>query len=309
MESPQAPGGDIVDVVKETRNAAKGEPVDGFVLDLSLVGLLIDLGWADGIVPDPADGGNAAASFLKTLLKHIDDGPARDALEQMLKNPDAYGKIVEAIQELSKNSDLLTRIDNPEIFVKLIESGSEGIELLAKNGELGIKLINDHGADMAEFLIRHSDETGTAAQNALGVIEAGEKLAKAAPGPDEAVELADQIAKLSTHGTGSRVVLGEWMPNGGGYIGEAVEKGGIYFETPNAYWKAIGENKELAWLANERFLREQLESGIDIVVNGDVAYLYKTAQGRTIWEEIDFLKKYAKEYGYEQIGNVWKITQ
>ena len=304
-----APGGDAIDIVKEGRNGKKGEPVDKFVLGLSIFGLIMDLGWADGIIPDPADGGNAAAAFLKSLLKQLDVGPSRETIERMLKNPNEYGKIIEAIQELTKNSEFISKIDKPEVFVRMLESGSEGIALLSKNGDTGIKLINDHGVEMADFLIRHSDETGTAAQNAMEVIEAGKKLANAAPGSDEAAELADQIAKLSTHGSGDRVVLGEWLTDGG-YIDEAVDNGGIYFETPEAYWKEIGENADISWEVNKKFLDQQLEAGKDIYFHGDILKTLEDAAGTSRWRELEYLFDYVSDNtnGYEFIDeiNTWR---
>jgi len=116
----------------------------------------------------------------------------------------------------------------------------------------------------------------------------------------------NRIATNMTHGSGERVVLGEWAKGGAGYIGDALAKGGIYFETPEALYEALGRNRGLAWLANEQFLRNQLEAGvrrIDFV--GDYQRTLNEAVGSFRWQEIRFLQETAEEYGYKLIGNSW----
>ncbi|MBL3736063.1 endonuclease [Mycobacteroides abscessus] len=82
-------------------------------------------------------------------------------------------------------------------------------------------------------------------------------------------DLAAQVADHSTHhapGIGSnanpdRVVLGKWDGQDGGYIGEARNNGGIYFDTGDETWNAVGRglddagSRSLGWQVNEQFLR------------------------------------------------------
>lgn len=54
---------------------------------------------------------------------------------------------------------------------------------------------------------------------------------------DETIaKLIEEVAMASTRGSGNRVVLGAWKP-GGGYIGEAVERGGVFFDTGEEVWE------------------------------------------------------------------------
>ncbi|MFT8181346.1 endonuclease, partial [Mycobacteroides chelonae] len=67
-------------------------------------------------------------------------------------------------------------------------------------------------------------------------------------------DLAGQVADHSTHhapGIGStanpdRVVLGKWDGQDGGYIGEARNNGGIYFDTGSDTWNAVGRGLDEA---------------------------------------------------------------
>ena len=177
-----APGGDAVDIVKEVRNGKKGEPVDKFVLGLSFFGLIMDLGWADGLIPDPADGGNAAAAFLKALLKQVDEGPTREALETMIKNPDKWDETIESVNVFIKHNDEFKTINNPEMMVWLLEKGPRQVETIATN--------------VAKF--------GDDASEVVEVFQAGERLAEVGVHSDEASELIDTILDMSVRGDGDR---------------------------------------------------------------------------------------------------------
>lgn len=142
-------------------------------------------------------------------------------------------------------------------------------------------------------------------------------------------DLAGQVADHSTHhapGIGStanpdRVVLGKWDGQDGGYIGEARNNGGIYFDTGGDTWNAVGhglskpEADALGWQVNEQFLRQQMENQvgrIDYVVDRsrfssveDVAALDPSSFSA---KEIDFLSRNAATYGYERVGDSWVRT-
>jgi uncharacterized protein YukE len=55
------PLGDLYDIGKELIKLISQGETDELVLILSLLGLIADLGWLDGPVPDPADGANAGS--------------------------------------------------------------------------------------------------------------------------------------------------------------------------------------------------------------------------------------------------------
>jgi hypothetical protein len=108
----------------------------------------------------------------------------------------------------------------------------------------------------------------------MEAMQAAEQLREAGLHSDEAADLIETIARNSTHGAGDRVVLGEWVDpakwtdESGGYIREAVENGGVYYETPPHLYDALGRNSDLAWPANEQFLRTQLQEGKTIEYSG-----------------------------------------
>ncbi|MGV0872046.1 hypothetical protein [Mycolicibacterium sp. XJ879] len=139
-------------------------------------------------------------------------------------------------------------------------------------------------------------------------------------------DLAREVADLSTHhipsptgdaGMADRVVLGKWDGLEGGYIGEARNNGGIYFDTGDRAWNAIGhglsdeQTRSIAWQVNEQFLLIQLQNGvprIDYVLPGGFDSVEQVAavQRRSFSAlEINFLKENAEQFGYKQYGNSW----
>ncbi|WP_193044323.1 WXG100 family type VII secretion target [Mycolicibacterium baixiangningiae] len=141
------------------------------------------------------------------------------------------------------------------------------------------------------------------------------------------VDLARELADLSTHrmpsptvdaGNADRVVLGKWAGQEDGYIGEARNNGGIYYDTGPDTWSAIGHalsNQEadaLGWQVNEQFLKAQMEIGVarfDYVVQGtrfsSVEDVVRTDPNSFSAREIKYLMQNAPAYGYERIGNSW----
>ena len=111
------------------------------------------------------------------------------------------------------------------------------------------------------------------------------------------------------------MVLGTYDSNGV-YIGDAVENGGIFFDTGDAVWDHLVDSGiEDLFVVNEQFLRNQLESGverIDFVVENiwdvvnspdpDISTSFRA-------KEIDWLLKNADKYGYELIGNSWVLIK
>ena len=118
-------------------------------------------------------------------------------------------------------------------------------------------------------------------------------------------------------GMPDRVVLGKWAGMDDGYIGEARNNGGIYFDTGTDTWKALGHGlsdeqaRTVTWQVNEEFLRTQLESEVPridyLVPDGfDSVEQVAAVQRRSFSAlEINFLKENAGKYGYTQYGNSW----
>jgi len=123
---------------------------------------------------------------------------------------------------------------------------------------------------------------------------------------DEGARLVKALAEQSTHGSGTRVVLGQWI-EGGGYIAEAQKNGGIYYETASGVYDALGRNDALAWASNEQFLRNQLEAGVSRIdfVGQSIKDVLDNAEGTFRWKEVNWLLDNAEKYGYKLVGNSW----
>jgi uncharacterized protein YukE len=133
--------------------------------------------------------------------------------------------------------------------------------------------------------------------------------------------LSGKLADLATHYIGDnpdRVVLGKFDGYEDGYIGEAREHGGIYFDTGQDIWTRMGEgfsradSNALGWEVNESFLRTQMENGvprIDYVVDpsaySSVEEVLAMRPDSFSAKEITFLKDYGELYGYQQVGHSW----
>ncbi len=163
-------------------------------------------------------------------------------------------------------------------------------------------------------LATHADEVADAARlaghmgdGAHALITAS-RLRQVGAHSDEGARLIKALAEQSTRGSGSRVVIGKWV-EGGGYIAEAQKHGGIYFETAEGVWDALGKDPELAWAVNEQFLRNQLEAGvsrIELVEETIERVLRDPTRSKSFTaREIRFLLQEAANYGYELIGNSW----
>jgi len=313
-----APGGDLIDVAREGRRFVKGEDVDELVLGLSVVGLVMDLGVLDGPLPDPADAGNLAAGGIKAIIKAMPDGVSRRLLEEMLADPAQWEELVQTINALMSHQDELgALLRNDEALAAVIRTGPEAVDLVARYGDEGVALLvwnQGQAQEMLRFLSRTPDPAGDLASRSLQALRSAGRLADVGIGSDEAAEIAKRIASACTQGSGERVVIGRWVDpsrwaeEGGGYLQEVAERGGVYFETPPGLYDALGRNPDLAWEVNERFLRNQLERGRPIELAGDVAETLQTAAPDAFRRrEIEFLLENAGDYGYILDGNIWGI--
>jgi len=133
--------------------------------------------------------------------------------------------------------------------------------------------------------------------------------------------LQNHLADMATHYVGDnpdRVVLGRWDGQEGGYIGEAREHGGIFFDTGTPTWKAMADGLEepaehaVAWPVNEQFLRTQMENQV-----GRIDYLLDHSKYESLEDmaedrlgtyssfEVNYLNDVAGAYGYERVGDSW----
>jgi hypothetical protein len=116
----------------------------------------------------------------------------------------------------------------------------------------------------------------------------------------------------------NRVVLGRYAGTEAGYIGEARRHGGIYYDLGPEALTALTDGlsdeqaNQLCWQVEEAFLRNQLERR-----PYRFDYFYDRGQFSSTDEvvaldphsfsakEINFLKRNAESYGYQQSGRSW----
>jgi uncharacterized protein YukE len=150
--------------------------------------------------------------------------------------------------------------------------------------------------------------------------QAGQDLYSAFVHGEPTAGLSGQFADMATHYIGDnpdRVVLGKWEGQDGGYIGDARGNGGIYYDTGPQAWDALTHGlseshaQDLAWEANEAFLRKQMENHVSrieyVLPNGfdsvdEVARIRRETFSAL---EINFLDQNAAQFGYRRIGNAW----
>jgi hypothetical protein len=203
-----------------------------------------------------------------------------------------------------KNAEALELLvdQSPEVLEKLVQYGDEGADLIARYKD-----------DMVEFLARTPDEAGDLALRATKAYGAAEQLAEVGLHSDEAAGLIDTILDASVHGSGDRVVIGRFFAPGQGrsYVQEALEDGGIYFNTPpGIYADALGGNRAIMEEINREFLRGQLQSRIGrIELTGESIGEVLSARPDSFTAlELRLLGQEASNYGYELQGDVWKLV-
>jgi len=215
------------------------------------------------------------------------------------------------IAEIRQNSRSLWNwgalvVDVGAAVVPLVPAGAG---LIARGGKAAKATTEVAGhADEAVDAVRLAGHMGDGAHAVL----TASRLRQVGAHSDEGIRLVKALAEQSTHGSGARVVLGNWI-EGGGYVAEAQKNGGIYYETASGVWDALGKNDALAWAANEQFLRNQLEAGkvqrfqfwsgekvADVLNNPALAEAFRR-------REIEFLNKYGPRYGYyfDEAANAW----
>ena len=149
------PGADLIDIGTEVKKWATGEDVDKWVLGLAAAGLILDIGWADGPIPDPADGGNVFVGAVKALLKQMPDGASRELLEKMLKDPDQYRHLFETLVALQKNGDeLAALLKNDEALAVVLRRGPEAVDFVLEHGDEAIEILTKHGDEGLEIVLR-----------------------------------------------------------------------------------------------------------------------------------------------------------
>jgi WXG100 family type VII secretion target len=208
-------------------------------------------------------------------------------------------------------------------YVEAWESGHPGQAIGRGVMFVGSILLGTKGADKAA----KAAKAARAAQVTADAAEAGSRLGSALAAADDIgrvaqgsraeTALARYIATDSTKTFGAvdRVVLGGFNPNPVrgflGYVDEAKAFGGRVYNTADnvgdLLYGATGNGR--GWAVNREFMQAQLERGVSrFELRGEtVSEILNdpllAGKGRGL--EIDYLQRYAYEYGYRQVGESW----
>lgn len=127
-------------------------------------------------------------------------------------------------------------------------------------------------------------------------------------------DLVRELADLSTHGSGDRLVIGRYLEgNAGSFEQIAQKEGGVYYSLSDDTYEALGKTPEarkaLADAVNERVLLNQMASGVDRIefVTEETYDEVLKAIGKARRNEVLILQGHAEEYGYifDEDNFVW----
>ncbi len=257
---------------------------------------------ADTLVPEP---GNPQAL---NRYAYVNNNPLRykDPSGHWLETAWDIANIAWDIYEVRRDPSLLN------IGALVVDVGAAVLPIVPAG--VGLMVRGGKAAKAAIEVASHADEMVDAARLAghmgdgVHAVLTASRLRQVGAHSDERVRLIKALAEQSTRGSGNRVVLGKWV-EGGGYVAEAKKHGGIYFETAEGVFEALGKDRELAWAVNEQFLRNQLEAGVNrIELVGETISEVLSSPTRSqsfTAREIRFLMREAANYGYELVGNSW----
>ncbi len=223
----------------------------------------------------------AADTALELQLEHLDGGfPGNSAAVELQEVLTRHGdEAVDLVAHYGDDAAALLARHGEEGLVLLRAHGEEGLRLWQKHGDEAIGALQGQvvrvGADQVEDLARDLEQiTGartwfSPASGRVYVSTASEEAKEAvmelknavASGDDAQVKiLIDQIAAVSTRGSGKRVVLGHWV-EGGGYIQAALDEGGMFFDTSDEVWELLKKSGVDPWKVNDAFVRQYVVDG------------------------------------------------
>jgi WXG100 family type VII secretion target len=211
----------------------------------------------------------------------------------------------------TKGADKVAKLLKGTAVVDDVARAGSAMDDAARMAELAGKSADEIAAiNRARFA--PTFEAAEAAARVPRILDISEQYSKVAVGAEGSQALADDLARLTAHGSGDRVVLGPWKAWEAAdyvdsYIAQAKSGGGIWFETPDGMYKVLGSDR--MWQVNESFLRQQLESGAPIHYVGEsiADVLDPKNAGRASYKEIQYLMDHAADYGYtfDPITGVW----
>ena len=118
--------------------------------------------------------------------------------------------------------------------------------------------------------------------------------------------MIEEVAENSTHGSGDRLVLGKWEETGG-YLAEAKNNGGVFFETADGVYDAMKGNTDAVWAVNEKVLENTLSSGISRIdfYAEPFEEILTTFKSTARAKELRWLNQNALRYGFQRSGTSW----
>jgi hypothetical protein len=248
----------------------------------------------------------AADTALELQMERLDNVPGNTSFKEIYENViDIIGKNTDEVAKISATIARLgtdVEIDADGLIRFGADVTADAIEEVVED----LRAIPGRSVWVSNGKIYVNTPTKTA-------IEAVTKLkvaVKAGADEDTIVRLIDEVAVATTHGEGNRMVLGAWQA-GSGYIGDAVENGGVFFDTGDEVWKILEQCGIDPWRVNQAYMRRQLEAGIqEIEFVGDDIYSVINSTDERIRnsyraKEIRWLLENASNYGYKILDNNW----
>jgi hypothetical protein len=134
---------------------------------------------------------------------------------------------------------------------------------------------------------------------------------------DEVEKILNEVAKLTSRGSGNHVVLGPFGTNGN-FIRKALDTEGVFWDVGDELWEALSNTGIDMFQANDQFLRVQIENGIDRfdVIETDVSKVISdfNKSSPQKWSKIRYTAKEILDLAsmpdipYQLVDNSWIRT-
>ncbi|HSR47944.1 MAG TPA: hypothetical protein VLL77_08140 [Anaerolineales bacterium] len=256
--------------------------------------LELDLEYGDGGVP-----GN-------TVIRELWD-TAGDALRTLSRYGDESVALANVVA--TKSDDVVQVLENGIILVRPERAEDVAGELLSslRVSEVGDVRVYYSATSGAVY----SSVPTTGSLEALDRLE--EVVNSGRVSGEDVDKLVEAIAAGSTRGSGDRLVLGRFAPDGF-YIRESLDNGGLFYDTGGQVWarlKAL-EGKGLDPIrVNLAVLQQQMERGVPQIqlVDETIDEVFRLRSGSDTAAELRFLLETAESFGYRLDGETWTLVK
>jgi hypothetical protein len=242
--------------------------VDTAALSASGYGQILNL-VSEALVGSTAfDSAKARSEAAANFVANIDKLPAavKNQINSTLTMADRLEAAGETVKAAQLRSNLVANISSA------IVGGANAPRIVRGVGQAGEKLV-DTAADAGRYVWDTAKDARTGNLpfvDAARLNKATDELLAAVESGRDIEQHIDKLAGLTTHieGGENRVVIGIWEGNTKGFIGEAKANGGVWYQTPDTWYRKIEarlgatEGARVTWAVNQRVLQKQLEVGI-----------------------------------------------